>query len=397
MVSVSDDLKQWLQKESATLVTATLHRAPNMLPGAEETIEFLNRVIELIGKPREEQLSAIQFWALTTIGHDAPAANDWLTILRVLKEEIGYGLENQMSAVDALRCWRLIDDVLTYALIEVSQIASDMERATLLEHMVELKQQIAQFEQSKSNFITVAAHELKTPLTILEGYANMLRAETEPDSQLRIYVDGLENGIRRMNEIINDMIDVSLIDLKSFELNYQQFYLERIVLLVADNVSKYFFERHVDLLVMPFDAQVRTYGDPEMLAKAFNKVIMNALKYTPDGGKVTITGVLTRQDERNEFIGGYMDVRVADTGIGINPEDLERIFERFTSTSNVNLHSSSKIKFKGGGPGLGLPIAKGIIEAHGGRIWAESPGCDEVSCPGSVFHIELPIYLKKPE
>ncbi len=394
---MSDDLKQWLQKESATLVTATLHRAPNMLPGAEETIEFLNRVIELIGKPREEQLSAIQFWALTTIGHDAPAANDWLTILRVLKEEIGYGLENQMSAVDALRCWRLIDDVLTYALIEVSQIASDMERATLLEHMVELKQQIAQFEQSKSNFITVAAHELKTPLTILEGYANMLRAETEPDSQLRIYVNGLENGIRRMNEIINDMIDVSLIDLKSFELNYQQFYLERIVLLVADNVSKYFFERHVDLLVMPFDAQVRTYGDPEMLAKAFNKVIMNALKYTPDGGKVTITGVLTRQDERNEFVGGYMDVRVADTGIGINPEDLERIFERFTSTSNVNLHSSSKIKFKGGGPGLGLPIAKGIIEAHGGRIWAESPGCDEVSCPGSVFHIELPIYLKKPE
>ncbi|MCA9995577.1 MAG: HAMP domain-containing histidine kinase, partial [Anaerolineales bacterium] len=92
----------------------------------------------------------------------------------------------------------------------------------------------------------------------------------------------------------------------------------------------------------------------------------------------------------------YIDVQITDTGIGINPEDLEAIFRKFNSTSDVKLHSSGKTKFKGDGPGLGLPIAKGIIEAHGGRIWVESPGCDEVRCPGSTFHIELPVLLEKP-
>jgi len=89
-------------------------------------------------------------------------------------------------------------------------------------------------------------------------------------------------------------------------------------------------------------------------------------------------------------------VQVADTGIGIDPANLEAIFTRFGGVADASLHSSGKTKFKGGGAGLGLPITKGIVEAHGGRIWAESPGCDEKACPGSTFHIELPILREKP-
>ncbi|MFO7679870.1 MAG: ATP-binding protein, partial [Chloroflexota bacterium] len=93
---------------------------------------------------------------------------------------------------------------------------------------------------------------------------------------------------------------------------------------------------------------------------------------------------------------GYVEVIVADTGIGINPEDQEMIFDKFTSTMDATLHSSSKTNFKGGGPGLGLPIVRGIVEAHGGRIWAESEKCDEETCPGAAFHIQLPIWLNAP-
>jgi signal transduction histidine kinase len=307
-------------------------------------------------------------------------------------------LEQQFRPEEALRFWRQLDDILTFALIEATQLSVDIERAVLLEHTVNIRQQLERLEETKTNFIAVAAHELKTPLTILEGYTNMLRYEADPDSKLHAYIDGLENGTQRMNEIISDIIDISLIDSQTFILNYQLFHLEKMVLMVAGRLEKYFEQRSVMLEVIPLGVEVRTFGDPERLSKSLTKVLLNALKYTPDGGKVTIASRLTRQDEGIEGVSdGYVEIQVTDTGIGINPEHLETIFEKFTSATDVTLHSSGKTKFKGGGPGLGLPIAKGLIEAHGGRMWATSPGYDECLFPGSTFHMEIPICLQMPE
>ncbi len=391
------ELRSWLGQQAADLCKATLQRAPTLLPDEEDIVGFVNLLVQYVSAARETQLSAVQFWALTVIGHDAPAAYDWLTILRVLKQEIGTGLSRDFVSQDALRCWMELDAIYTYALIEVSHLASDIDRASNLQHMVDLGREIERFELSKSNFIAISAHELRTPLTILEGYANMLRFETEPDSRMRIFIDGLENGIQRMKVIITDLIDISLIDLQSIDLNYQQIDVERIILLVADRLNKYFRERKVELIIMPFEGMQETYGDPEKLAKAFAKVFTNALKYTPDGRRITVSGSSTMMPHAAGNVAGYVNIQVADTGIGIAAENLETIFGRFTSMSDVTLHSSSKTEFMGGGPGLGLPIVRGIMEAHGGRIWAESPGCDEETLPGSTFHIELPIWTRKPE
>ena len=391
-----DDLRRWLKQEADSLTRATLHRVPSMLPDAEDISGFVLLLSANLDRAREIQLSAVQFWALTNIGYDARVALDWLTILRVLKEEIGKKLENEIPANSALDFWLAMDDLFTYALIEVTQLASDMDRAALLEHAQSLRSQMEKFETSKANFVAVAAHELKTPLTLLEGYANMIRYESEPESRMMLYVDGLSNGFRRMHEIINDMIDVSLIDLHAVELNYTQFRLERIILMAADNLDKHFFARQVELVIIPSEKELRIYADQEKLMNAFTKLLLNALKFTPDGGKVTVSTVLSQADEVSGDLGGFVEVVVADTGVGINPEDLEMIFDKFTSTMDASLHSSSKTNFKGGGPGLGLPIVRGIVEAHGGRIWAVSEKCDEVNCPGSTFHIALPIWLKKP-
>ncbi len=394
---MSENLKLWLRQQSARLCAETLYRVPNMLPDEDDVPQFLAVLVDSVGVLRELQLAKVQSWALTAIGHDAPAAYDWMVLLRVLKEEIGKKLEGQFTPEQALTAWRQIDDVLTYAIIEATQLASDMQRSELLSHMEQLRTQQEKFKESKSKFIAVAAHELKTPLTILEGYTNILRAETQNDPQLHIYLEGLGNGFRRMHEIIGDMLDVSLLDLRTVELKYQEISLERTVLLVADSVDRYYASRGVDLKIIPFEFESDTFADPEKLKKALTKILMNGLKYTPDGGQVVVSGSLVRQDEVTEDMAGFVDIQVRDTGIGIDAENLESIFEKFGSIADASLHSSSKTKFKGGGPGLGLPIARGIVEAHGGRVWAESPGFDEDNCPGSTFHIEMPIWLALPE
>jgi signal transduction histidine kinase len=393
---LTNELRSWFQEQSEALCSATLYRAPNMLPDEQDVAEFLAVVFDHMGGAPQEQLAAVQSWALTTIGRDALTAGDWLTIFRVLKEEIGNGLAEHFPPDESLRHWRLIDNLMTLAVIETAQLTSHLGQADLLEHTVELREKLERLEQSKSNFITVAAHELRTPLTIMEGYANMLRTQTDSDAQLSLLVGGLENGLLRMKDIIGDMIDVSLIDLQSFELSYQEVNLEKLVRMVSENLNKHFVKRRITLNVMPFAGSRPTFADPQKLVKAFEKILLNALKYTPDGGQVTVEGGLMPDSSQGGDIDGYLGIQIRDSGIGIAEENLERIFDKFSNISDVRLHSSSKTAFKGGGPGLGLPITRGIIEAHGGRIWADSDGFDEATCPGSIFFLELPIYLKPP-
>jgi signal transduction histidine kinase len=194
---------------------------------------------------------------------------------------------------------------------------------------------------------------------------------------------GISNGTTRLRDIINDMIDVSLIDMKILELHMQPVWLSRLVSIVVSELEPSAQARMLSIVVDDFeDGDKPILGDAERLHQVFRNVIANAIKFTPDGGTIAISSRSLPQ---------FFDVQVADTGIGIDADDLDRIFDKFAPIGDVSLHSSSKTKFKGGGPGLGLAIARGIIEAHGGNIWAESLGYDEERCPGSTFHIMVPV------
>ena len=124
-----------------------------------------------------------------------------------------------------------------------------------------------------------------------------------------------------------------------------------------------------------------------MLQKALYHLIVNAIKYTPDGGSVTVSTRPIRME--NDLPG--VEIAVQDTGIGLDPEHHELIFEKFYQVGSVAIHSSGKTNFKGGGPGLGLAIVRGVARAHNGKVWVESAGHDEVKFPGCTFYLQLPL------
>lgn len=273
---------------------------------------------------------------------------------------------------------------LIFGLEKAARLEAERQTSYISEQLMETQRKLERLDRSKSDFIAVAAHELKTPLTLIEGYTSMMRdqvSETK-QSELEPYIQGVNNGIRRLREIIEDMIDVSLIDNNLLSLNFQPVLINHLLGLLKSEFADAVAQRRQKLEVSPFPgSEQMIFGDPERLYQAFRNIVLNAIKYTPDGGRIRIGG---------RTLPGFIEVTITDTGIGISPEDQALIFEKFARLGQASLHSSGKTKFKGGGPGLGLSIARGIIESHGGAIWVESEGCDEARCPGSTFHVLLP-------
>jgi len=131
-------------------------------------------------------------------------------------------------------------------------------------------------------------------------------------------------------------------------------------------------------------------ADPNLLKKLFQHLLTNAIKYTPNGGRITVSAN-PHAPHNSEMPGGGVEIIVSDTGVGVDPEVSEIIFSKFYHPGDLNKHSTSKTRFKGSGAGLGLALSKGIVEAHSGRIWVESTGYDEINFPGSKFHVVLPL------
>lgn len=279
-----------------------------------------------------------------------------------------------------------------YAFEKAAHYEMQVRVAYISNQLKQVQQTLERLDRSKSDFIAVAAHELKTPLTLIEGYTAMLRESRDPANITTVeaeLMNGINSGTRRLKTIIDDMIDVSLIDNNLLQLNFQPVWVNRILTVVQTELDPATKERGQKFEVHNFPGNNEmTFGDPERLLQVFYNVLSNAIKYTPDGGEIIVNG---------RKLPGFIEVIVHDTGIGINPEDQSIIFEKFTRLGNISLHSSGKTKFKGGGPGLGLHIAKGVIESHGGAIWVESPGYDEDTCPGSTFHVLLPLQSAPPD
>ncbi len=333
----------------------------------------------------------LQEWVNSRTGTVFVEELTFLPVLRVLKTTTWEVLREASEKDEAMNVVLALEPIFDHAWVYLSGIEADALREQAVNALREVRSDFHQLDRSKTAFISVAAHELKTPLTIIEGYTTILieRIAGDPALAATPIINGIHKGVSRLKEIVNDMLDLSSIHNDRLELNYQRVQLTQLMEQAERKFRETAQQRRLSLTVEKPGGFLETvYADPERVFQALKNILQNAIKFTPDGGAITV---------RSRPLSGFIEIIVADTGIGIASEDQERIFEPFNSLGDAALHSSGKTKFKGGGVGLGLPIARGLIEAHGGTLWAESPGYDEKACPGSIFHIMLPIRNSPPD
>ena len=229
----------------------------------------------------------------------------------------------------------------------------------------------------KDEFLATLSHELRTPLNAILGYARMIKAGLVTGEKQTRAIETIERNATSLTQIVEDVLDVSRIISGKVRLNVQPVDLPRVVhdaletVLPAANAKGV----RVETVLDPHAAPIA--GDPERLQQVVWNLVANAVKFTGRGGKVQV---------RLERVNSHVDVIVSDTGIGIAPEFLPHVFERFRQADSGTTRER-------GGLGLGLAIARHFVEMHGGTIHASSGGVDK----GSTFRIQLPLMIVHPE
>jgi signal transduction histidine kinase len=220
----------------------------------------------------------------------------------------------------------------------------------------------AKLDKMKADFIDIIAHELKTPLTSIKTYTDlMLRGKLGPITPVqREKLGRMARNVERLTTLIDDMLQIPSFDAKELELRKEAFAARGLVEKIIADVGELAHEKGQRITVDVAD-DVDIFGDKTLIEKAIKNIVVNAVKYTPGGGSISITAAGKGENTH---------IAVADSGKGIAGKDLERIFEPFYSLES--------------GAGLGLSIAKNIVESHGGTIWAES-----TPNRGSTFHVKL--------
>jgi signal transduction histidine kinase len=229
------------------------------------------------------------------------------------------------------------------------------------------KDELADFERLKSDFIAITSHELRTPLGLILGHATFLRELI--GAQFTEQMDTIIRNATRLKEIVENLSDVENYEKGSAIVRADRVSMAKIAEDVVVSFCREAEQRNIQLKNETDDLPYFIQADPVKITIALSNLVKNAIQYTEAGGQVTV-----KVDEQS----GYLRVAVTDDGIGIPARELPRIFERFYQVENA-------LTRRYGGMGLGLAVTKGIVDLHGGRIWAESSG------KGSAFTMLLPV------
>lgn len=257
------------------------------------------------------------------------------------------------------------------------RLRGEAERAHLLHEAEIAKATAEEANRTKDLFLATLSHELRTPLSSLLLSAQLLSKGQMDEAKLRKTAEAIERAAKAQAQLIDDLLDISRIVTGKLKMELQSVSLASVVQGAIDAIGPTAEKKRLELEVELDESLPHVSGDPERLRQVVSNLLTNAIKFTPERGRVTVT-VDTAE--------GLGRIRVTDTGLGIEPDFLPHIFNRFSQEERGQTRTH-------GGLGLGLAIVRYLVEAHGGTVQAESAGRGK----GSTFTVWLPLMKKSEE
>jgi len=257
-------------------------------------------------------------------------------------------------------------------------IAGALERDRLQAALRDARRSLAGLDQARRRLVTLASHELLTPITLVAAHADLLTAQAaesgQPDEDEALL--GLRRGLQRLMGVAQDLLTLETLDRGELKLQLAPVDVGELLTNLAEEMLPLARRRRLRLLAEPPPDPEVILADSFRLQGVLGQLILNAVRFTPDHGTVVVGGAPCD---------GGVRLWVSDTGIGIAPEHHELIFERLVELGSIEHHHSDATGFRSGGLGLGLAVAREVVRAHGGEMWLES----EVG-RGSDFYLRLP-------
>lgn len=238
--------------------------------------------------------------------------------------------------------------------------------------ITEINNQLEKANRLKTEFLSNVSHELRTPLTSIMGFSDVLLEEKIAclnDDQRR-FMRSIRRNSRGLLSLINNLLDSSKIEAGKMEFLFEYVDINNMIKMVTEDMKPLLDEKEISMVFNPIDIP-HPYADKEKIKRVLINLLNNATKFTGKKGQITIDAAQVTDG---------VQISVSDTGVGIKSENLSKVFEKFTKASML-------------GTGLGLSIVKSLVEAHGGRIWAESQGAGQ----GSRFIFIIPLKKKEEE
>jgi hypothetical protein len=333
-----------------------------------------------------------------------------IVFLKTLGNQIGIGIEHaRMFEELKLKSEELLR---SHRLLEKNSLQLELSQRRLAKNLalVELaNKELERLDMMKTGFIGMVSHEFRTPLTSILGGTEFLLANQGScgDEEKLQLLEMIHSSGARLNETVSHLLKVARIETSNAGITRSALCLNDILDFVREGFETILEERGQRLILQGGESVPLFCGDREFLEEIFTQLLGNAVKFTPDGGEIRIEAqtvdqtlieakaqLLCRFNQRfYEQMGCkcYLQVEVRDSGIGVDIDEQLKIFDKFYEIGEIRHHSTGKHKFQGKGTGVGLAIVKGMVEAHGGMVWVESPALDIQENPGSAFFMLLPL------